>query len=64
MQYDQRSDYGAQTASTEASPSMRHLIFSTIVPSFGSARTISVYKQAGSYSPGTPVALEHDHRQP
>lgn len=57
MNYMARSDYGAQTASTEPIPSVRHLVFLTIVPSFGASRTISIYKQAGSYSPGTPIAM-------
>ena len=56
MQYDARSDYNGQAGSTEGAW-IRHVVFSTIVPTFGSARTISIYKQAGSYSPGTPIAL-------
>ena len=58
MQYDQRSDYNGQAASTDVAY-IRMVEFSTILPSVAatSNHTVSIYKQAGSYTPGTPVSM-------
>ena len=58
MQYDQRSDYNGQAASTDVA-NIRMVEFSTILPTVAatSNHTVSIYKQAGTYTPGTPVSM-------